>query len=81
VVKSVVSGVGGALVAAGLGFAIGGPAGAVGGLILGTLASGGINWGYGQMPKGVKDAVEGGVKAVGNAVGNAWNALFQPSDQ
>lgn len=81
--KAIVSGVGGALAAAGtgavIGTAIGGPIGtAVGagvGLVAGVITSGVIDWGYDQLPQGVKDGIESGVKAVGNAVGDAGKAV------
>ena len=81
--KAIISGVGGALAAAGTGAAvgtmIGGPVGTVvgagAGLVVGVVASGALDWGYDQLPQGVKDGIEGGVKAVGDAVGDAGEAI------
>ncbi|MGH3972991.1 MAG: hypothetical protein ACRDS9_06670 [Pseudonocardiaceae bacterium] len=81
--KAIISGVGGALAAAGtgaaIGTAIGGPVGtavgAAGGLAVGVVTSGVIDWGYDQLPHGVKDGIENGVKAVGNAVGDTGKAI------
>jgi hypothetical protein len=82
--KAIISGVGGALAAAGAGAAIGTMvpipvvgtvAGAVVGLGVGLVASGALDWGYDQLPQGVKDSIEGGFKAVGGAVGDAGEAV------
>lgn len=93
--KAVISGVGGALAAAGtgavVGTMIGGPVGTVvgagAGLVVGLVVSGGLDWGYDQLPQGVQDSIENGFKEVGNVVGDAgeavgdgakkvWNAIF-----
>jgi hypothetical protein len=80
VVKAVVSGVSGALVAAGIGAAIGGPPGALLGLVFGTAASGAIDWGFDQLPKGLQGTIENGANALGNAIGDfgekVWDAIF-----
>lgn len=81
--KAIISGVGGALAAAGtgaaIGTAIGGPVGtvvgAVGGLAVGVVTSGVIDWGYDQLPQGVRDGIENGVETVGNAIGDAGEAI------
>ncbi len=81
--KAIVSGVGGALAAAGtgavIGTAIGGPIGTVVGagvgIAVGVVTSGVIDWGYDQLPQGVKDGIENGVKTVGNAIGDAGKAV------
>lgn len=81
--KAIISGVGGALAAAGagaaIGTAIGGPVGtvvgAVGGLAVGVVTSGVIDWGYDQLPQGVRDGIENGVETVGNAIGDAGEAV------
>jgi hypothetical protein len=81
--KAVISGVGGALAAAGTGAAIGtmigGPvgtaAGAVVGLGVGLVAGGALDWGYDQLPQGVQNSIEGGFKEVGNAIGDAGEAV------
>ena len=81
--KAVISGAGGALAAVGagaaIGTAIGGPAGtvvgSVGGLAVGVVTSGVIDWGYDQLPQGVKDGIENGTKAVGNAIGDTGKAI------
>jgi hypothetical protein len=93
--KAVISGVGGALAAAGtgavVGTMIGGPVGTVvgagAGLVVGLVVSGSLDWGYDQLPQGVKDSIENGIEEVGNVVGDAgeavgdgakkvWNAIF-----
>jgi YD repeat-containing protein len=89
--KAIVSGVGGALAAAGtgalIGTAIGGPVGTLvgagAGLIVGVAVSGGLDWGYDQLPKDVTDSIEGGLDRVGNTIGDAggaikdaWNSIF-----
>jgi hypothetical protein len=66
--KTIVSGVGGALAAAGtaalIGTALGGPVGTLvgagAGLMVGVAVSGGLDWGYDQLPKGFTDSIEGG---------------------
>jgi hypothetical protein len=81
--KAVVSGVGGALAAAGtgalVGTAIGGPVGTVvgagAGLVVGLVVSGGLDWGYDQLPDGAKAAIEGGIKEAGDAIGDAGEAI------
>ncbi len=81
--KAIISGGGGALAAAGtgalIGTAVGGPIGtAVGagvGLAVGVVTSGVIDWGYDQLPQGVRDGIENGVKAAGNAIGDAGKAI------
>ncbi len=89
--KAVISGVGGALAAAGtgalIGTAIGGPVGTVvgagAGLVVGLVVSGGLDWGYDQLPGGTKAAIEDGFSAIGDAgeaVGDTakkvWNSIF-----
>jgi hypothetical protein len=89
--KAVISGVGGALAAAGtgalIGTAIGGPVGTVvgagAGLVVGLVVSGGLDWGYDQLPDGTKAAIEDGFSAIGDAgeaVGDTakkvWNSIF-----
>lgn len=81
--KAIISGVGGALAAAGtgaaIGTAIGGPVGTVAGagvgLAVGVGTSGVIDWGYDQLPQGVKDGIENGTKTVGNAIGDTGKAI------
>jgi hypothetical protein len=81
--KAVISGVGGALAAAGtgalIGTAIGGPVGTVvgagAGLVVGLVVSGGLDWGYDQLPDGAKAAIESGVKEAGEAIGDAGEAI------
>jgi hypothetical protein len=93
--KAVISGVGGALAAAGTGALVGtmiaGPVGTVVGagvgIVAGLVVSGGLDWGYDELPDGAKQAIEGGFDAVGqgvedagSAIGDgakkAWNAIF-----
>jgi hypothetical protein len=81
--KAIISGVGGALAAAGtgavVGTMIGGPLGTVvgagAGLVVGLVVGGGLDWGYDQLPQGVKSGIEDGIKEVGNAVGDAGEAV------
>lgn len=49
--------------------------GAVVGLGVGLVASGAIDWGYDQLPQGVKDGIEGGFKEVGGAIGDAGSEI------
>jgi hypothetical protein len=89
--KAIISGVGGALAAAGTGAAvgtmIGGPVGTVvgagAGLVVGLVAGGALDWGYDQLPEGTKAAIEEGFSTVGDAIGDAgegakkvWNSIF-----
>ncbi|MGC4748389.1 hypothetical protein ACLQ28_22445 [Micromonospora sp. DT201] len=93
--KAIISGVGGALAAAGAGAAVGtmvgGPVGTVVGAVVGVgvglVASGALDWGYDQLPQGVRDGIDDGFKEVGDAVGDAgeavgdtakkvWNSIF-----
>jgi hypothetical protein len=81
--KAIISGVGGALAAAGtgavVGTMIGGPVGTVvgagAGLVVGLVVSGGLDWGYDQLPDGVKNGIEDGFKEVGSAIGDAGEAV------
>jgi uncharacterized protein YukE len=87
--KAVISGVGGAgaamLAGAAIGTMIPVPvlgtvAGAVGGLIIGVGVSGALDYAYDGLPQGVKDSIEGGITAAGDAIGDgakkAWDAIF-----
>jgi uncharacterized protein YukE len=88
--KAVISGTGGALAAMGAGAVIGTMipvpvvgtvAGAIGGLAVGLVVSGGLDWAYDDLlSQGVKDSIEGGISAVGDAIGGrakkAWDAIF-----
>jgi hypothetical protein len=82
--KAVVSGIGGALAAAGTGALIGSAipvpvvgtvVGAAVGLGVGLVASGALDWGYDQLPQGVKDGIEGGLKEAGGAVADVGGAV------
>ena len=81
--KAIISGVGGALAAAGtgavIGTAIGGPAGTVigagAGLVVGVAAGVGLDMGYDALPEGVKEGIESGADSVGGAIGDAGGAV------
>ena len=81
--KAVISGVGGALAAAGTGALVGtmiaGPVGTVVGagvgIVAGLVVSGGLDWGYEELPDGAKQAIEGGFDAVGHGIGDAGSAI------
>lgn len=81
--KAIVSGVGGAWAAAELGAAagtlvappFGTVVGAVVGLGVGLAVSGGLDYAYDKLPKGVTDAIEGGFNAVGHGLGDAGDAV------
>lgn len=94
--KAVISGVGGAAAAMAAGAAIGTlipipvvgtVGGAVAGLIIGVGVSGALDYAYDGLPQGVKDSIEGGISAAGDAIGDmgdaigggaqkAWDAIF-----
>ncbi|GAA3621592.1 hypothetical protein GCM10022223_43110 [Kineosporia mesophila] len=80
--KAVISGVGGALAAAGAGAAIGSIVpgagtlvGAGAGLLVGLVVSGGLDAGYDRLPQGTKDAIEDGFAAVGHGLTDAGGAV------
>lgn len=82
--KAIISGVGGAGAAMLAGAAIGTMfpvpvvgtvAGAVGGLIFGVATSGALDYAYDGLPQGVKDSIEGGFSAAGDAIGDAGSAV------
>jgi RHS repeat-associated protein len=81
--KAIISGVGGALAAAGtgalIGTAIGGPVGTVvgagAGLIVGAITSGALDEAYDHLPQGVQDGIENSVSAVGNGLKDAGGAI------
>jgi hypothetical protein len=81
--EAIISGVGGALASAlmgaAAGTAIGGPLGTVVGagvgIIAGVATSGVIEWGYDQLPQGVRNCIEDGAKTVGNAIGETGKAI------
>jgi len=81
--KAVISGVGGALAAAGTGAMIGtmvaGPAGTVAGAVIGAgvgmLTSGALDAAYDRLPAGTQKAIEDGFGAVGHGVGDAGEAV------
>lgn len=81
--KAVISGVGGALAAAGTGALVGtmiaGPVGTVVGagvgIVAGLVVSGGLDWGYDELPDGAKQAIEGGFDAVGHGITDAGSAI------
>jgi hypothetical protein len=81
--KAVISGVGGALAAAGTGAAVGtmvaGPAGTViGGLVgagFGLATSGALDYAYDNLPAGTKAAIENGFQAAGDTIGDAGAAI------
>ncbi len=81
--QAIASGVGGAaasvLAGAAAGAIIGGPVGmvvgALAGIIVGMGISSAIDWGYEQLPQGLRNGIEDGVKTVGNAIGDAGKAI------
>jgi hypothetical protein len=81
--KAMVSGVGGALAAAGagayVGTLVGGPAGTVIGAFvgvgIGVVASGALDEMYDALPAGVKTGIEDGIKEVGDAVSDAGEVV------
>jgi hypothetical protein len=81
--KAIISGVGGALAAAGtgalIGTAIGGPVGTVigagPGLVVGAITSGALDWGYDQLPQSWQSSIESGVSAVGRGVKDVGSAI------
>jgi uncharacterized protein YukE len=82
--KAIISGVGGALAAAGAGAAIGTMipipvvgtvAGAAAGLVVGMVASGALDAAYDRLPEGTRDAIEDGFDAIGHGIGDAGEAV------
>ncbi|WP_030443097.1 hypothetical protein [Actinoplanes subtropicus] len=81
--KAVISGVGGALAAAGTGMVIGtmvaGPVGTVAGAVIGAgvgmLTSGALDAAYDRLAPGTKAAIEGGFNAIGHGVEDAGEAV------
>ena len=87
--KAIISGVGGAAAGIAVGALASGPVGwvALGAVGAGIIVGVGLDYGYDALPQGVKDGIENGVKAVGNAMGDAgeaigsgakkvWNSIF-----
>ena len=81
--KAVLSGVGGALAAAGTGAAIGtmfgGPVGTVAGagvgIVFGMATSGALDAAYDRLPAGTQKAIEDGFRTIGDGVGDAAEAV------
>jgi uncharacterized protein YukE len=82
--KAIISGVGGALAAAGAGAAIGSMVpipvagtvvGALAGLAFGMATSGALDAAYDRLPAGTRDAIEGGFDAIGHGVADAGGAV------
>jgi uncharacterized protein YukE len=81
--KAIISDVGGAWAAAEAGAAVGtlvgGPVGLVAGAVIGIgvglVVSGGLDYAYDQLPKGVTNAIDGGFNAIGHGVGDAGSAV------
>ena len=81
--KAVISGVGGALAAAGTGALVGGAIAGPPGLILGAgvgvvagmVTSGALDAAYDRLPQGTRDAIEGGFTAIGHGVGDAGETV------
>jgi hypothetical protein len=77
----------GVKIGASFGVLVGGPAGAVVGAVVGTVAGAGlgliagvgasaaIDVGYDHLPKGLKDAIESGDKAIRDGLGNVGEAV------
>lgn len=75
--KAIISGGGGAVVAVIVGGVVGGPIGAAAaGLLAGTFVGVGLDAAYDHLPQGVKNKIEGGVKAVGHAAKKVWDSIF-----
>jgi hypothetical protein len=76
--KAIISGLGGATAAVWAGAAITGPIGlgALAGIAAGTAVGIGLDFAYDQLPQGVKNKIEGGVKAVGHAAKKVWDSIF-----
>lgn len=83
--KAIISGVGGALAAAGtgaaIGTAIGGPVGTIvggaAGLVVGTVTSGALDAAYDRLPQGVQQGIENGVSAVGEGVKDVGSGIAE----
>jgi len=87
--KTIISGVGGAAAGIAVGALASGPVGwvALGAVGAGVLVGVGLDYAYDALPQGVTNGIENGVKAVGNAIGDAgevigggaekvWNSVF-----
>jgi hypothetical protein len=45
------------------------------GIVAGLVVSGGLDWGYDELPDGAKPAIAGGFDAVGHGIGDAGSAI------